>query len=146
MGRAIVSVVAGYVAIIIAVFGLMTVAWFALGVNGAFVLGTWEVSGTWIVVMLVVSLLAAVVGGYVAAMISPDWKGPKLLIGLVLVLGILMAIPALTGSGPAVPETRSEDVAMFDAMQTAKQPSWLALVNPLLGAAGVWLGARLRVR
>ena len=31
---------------------------------------------------------------------------------------------------------------LFEAMTKAKQPKWVALVNPLIGAAGVLLGGR----
>jgi hypothetical protein len=33
---------------------------------------------------------------------------------------------------------------MFDAMSNAIQPVWVALLNPLLGAVGVLIGARMR--
>jgi hypothetical protein len=32
----------------------------------------------------------------------------------------------------------------MEAMQNAKQPAWIVLLNPLLGAAGVLVGARLK--
>ncbi len=32
----------------------------------------------------------------------------------------------------------------MEAMQNARTPVWVALLNPLVGAAGVFWGARLR--
>ncbi len=144
MGRVIGSVVAGYVAIFVAVFVLMTLAWMALGPAGSFQPGSWDVTGTWIVVSVVVGLVAAIVGGYVCALIAKDPRGPKALVGVVVVLGILFAIPVLTGGADVAAGPRPDVVPMMDAMQQAKQPAWVALLNPVLGAIGVLIGARLR--
>jgi len=144
MGRVIGSVIAGYVAIFAAVFVLMTLAWMGLGPAGSFQPGTWEVTSTWIVVSVVVGLVGAIAGGYVCALVAKDPRGPKALVGVVVVLGILFAIPVLTGGGPAVLGPRPDAVSMMDAMQRAQQPAWVALLNPILGAIGVLVGARVR--
>jgi hypothetical protein len=39
---------------------------------------------------------------------------------------------------------RTSDVSNMEAMQKAKEPAGVALTNPLLGAAGVLVGGRLR--
>jgi len=125
------------------VFGLMSLTYAALGAERAFQPGGWEISGIWIATAIVVGLVAAVVGGYVCAMIAKDARGPLALIGLVVVLGLVFAIPVLTGD-PGTAGPRPEGASMADAMANAVQPAWIALLNPLLGAVGVWLGARLR--
>jgi len=144
MGRVIGGVIAGYVAIFVAVFVLMTLAWMLLGPAGSFQPGTWDVTTTWIVVSVVVGLVGAIAGGYVCALVARDPRGPKALVGVVVVLGILFAIPVLTGGGDAVLGPRPDVVPMMDAMQRGQQPAWIALMNPILGAIGVLIGARLR--
>jgi hypothetical protein len=64
------------------------------------------------------------------------------LAGLVLVLGIIFAIPVLTAPADEAPQARTGDVGNTEAMQNARQPDWLVILNPLLGATGVLIGAR----
>jgi hypothetical protein len=126
------------------VFVLMWVAYALFGASGSFQPGSWDVSGLWIVVTVVVGLGAAIAGGFVCALIARDPRGPKWLVAVVVALGILFAIPVLTGAGAAATGgPRPEDVPMFEAMMNAIQPVWVALLNPLLGAVGVLVGARM---
>jgi anti-sigma-K factor RskA len=71
------------------VFVLMTAAWFAVGIEGTFQPNSWEVTGLWNVLMLVAAIVAAVAGGYVAALIARDPQGPYILMGIVVVLGVV---------------------------------------------------------
>jgi hypothetical protein len=41
---------------------LMTAAWFAVGIDGVFLPGVWDVTPTWLVLLLVAAIVAAVVG------------------------------------------------------------------------------------
>jgi hypothetical protein len=145
MIKVIGSAVAGYIVIFAAVFGLMSGAWFAVGVDGTFLPGVWDVTATWLVLMLAAAVIAAVLGGYVTALFG-DSRGPLGLMGIVFVLGIALALPDLLGPGMARPAVRPDVLPMFEAMQYGKQPAWVALLNPVLGAVGVLLGARLRAR
>jgi hypothetical protein len=147
MGRIIGSVVAGYVMMAVTVFILFSAGYLVLGTDGAYRPGSWDVSGAWIGLSLIVGVLAAMGGGCVCAAIARNPRGPQALIGVVIVLGLLMAIPTLLGSGDAAGVgPRPDTVGLLAAMQGARQPVWLTLVNPLLGAFGVLLGARLHSR
>jgi hypothetical protein len=144
MGKVIGSVVLGYVVMVLVVFALMSLAWVVLGANGAFQAGSWDVSSGWIAASVIVGLVAAIVGGFVCALVAKDPRGPKVLLMVVLVLGVLFAIPVLTGGGEVPTILRTDTISMLDAMQNAQQPAWVALLNPILGAIGVLIGARLR--
>lgn len=146
MGRVIGAVVAGYVVMFVTVFLLMTAAWLGLGADGAFEPGSWKLTLGWIAASIAISLAAAYAGGRVCRTIARDPRGPHYLMGLVFLLGIVFAIPVLTAA-PDVMATlgpRPDEIPMMDAMSKAQQPPWLALLNPVLGVAGVWLGARER--
>jgi len=144
MGKVIGSVVLGYVVMVVAVFVLMSLVWMMMGASGAFQAGSWDVSAGWVVVSIIVGLVAAIIGGYVCALVAKDPRGPKGLLAVVVILGILFAIPVLTGGAqlPTIPPT--DTISMMDAMQNAQQPVWVALLNPIIGAVGVLIGARLR--
>lgn len=143
MVRAILGVIAGYLVMAILVFCFLTAAYLAMGADAAFRTGTYNVSMMWIIVSCLLGLVAAIVGGLVCAAISRSKRAVLVLAGIVFVLGILIAIPALT-TIDLRPNNRSGSVSNIQAMQQARTPTWLALVNPFLGAAGVLIGSRLR--
>lgn len=143
MVRSILGVVGGYIVIFAFVFLTFTGLYFLLGPEGAFQPDTYEVSTLWIVITFVLSIAAALLGGYVCMLISKNQKAAMVLAGLVLVLGIAMAIPALGDYSNEVQEMRKSNVTNMEAMQKAKQPALILLLNPIIGALGVFAGSKL---
>lgn len=125
------------------VFIGLTVAYMAVGAEGSFQEGTFNTSMTWNVIMIIVGLVSAILGGLVCSKIAQSKKAVMWLAGLVLVLGILLAIPVLTTTVTPEMMVRAGDTPMMDAMSKAKQPMWVALLNPILGAVGAILGGKL---
>ncbi|MFQ5889640.1 MAG: hypothetical protein ACE5JR_06265 [Gemmatimonadota bacterium] len=144
--RTVGSVVLGYVVIFALVFITFSLAYGILGADGAFRPGSYEISGLWIAVSIALGFIAAGVGGFVCLAVGRTPRAPKFLAALVLGLGLLMAIPAFAPSDEASPKAREADVGNIEAMQNSEQPAWLALFNPVIGAAGVLAGARLKKR
>lgn len=136
------GVVLGYLVMFALVFVTFTGAFFLLGVERTFQPGSYEVSMTWNVISVVLGLASAMIGGVVCLAVSRSQTGPRVLAALVLLVGLVMAVPVLTGS-PA-PATRGPEVSNTEAMMNARQPVWAALANPFIGAFGVLLGARLK--
>lgn len=97
----------------------------------------------WTVVSFAFGMGAAVLGGSVCARIARTEKPPKVLAGVVLVIGLLSAIPVLMAAETPA-EARTGEVGNLDAMMKAKQPPWVALANPFVGLVGVLIGSRLR--
>lgn len=145
MLRAIAAVIVGYVAIVIVVSLSFVGAWTALGVETVFQPGSYHPSGAWIAVSIVLGLVGAVIGGFICALIATSAKPVQALAGLVLIVGLVMAVLVLVG-GDARPTERPADVDMQTATQNAIQPAWVAFLNPLVGAVGVLLGGRLKRR
>ena len=143
MVRAAIGVIIGYLAMAIFVFATFSMAYLILGAEGSFKPGTYEPSMFWIVMSFALSLIAAIVGGFVCATIARGGRTPLVLAALVLVLGMLFAIPVLRARRDAGGMMRAGGVSNMEAMQKAKQPVWVALLTPLVGAAGVFIGARM---
>jgi hypothetical protein len=128
-----------FAAIFLAFSGL----YLLMGQDLSFRPGSYEPSMLWTAVSFALGAGAAVLGGYVCARIARAATPPMVLAGVVLVIGLLSAIPVLRAvASPA--ETRTGEVGNLDAMMKAKQPAWVAVANPFVGLAGVLLGARLR--
>jgi hypothetical protein len=148
MLRAIAAVIAGYLAMAIAVFVTLTLAWVALGPGFAFKAGTTEVTFGWIAINLPLSFVCALLGGWVAAKIARRPGPVKALAAVILVLGLGMAVAHLFVDSSAASEeaadrvTQEEEVSTFEAASEAIQPPWYNFLLPFLGAAGVLLGGR----
>lgn len=143
MLRAISSVLLGYLVMFVTVFVTFSITYLLVGTEGAFKSGSYDVSALWIVMSMILSFAAAVLGGFVCAAVAKGPTPPKVLAAIALILGLALAIPVLTRSDSGSMQ-RPESVGNIEAMQHAKQPNWMALLNPFIGAAGVLVGARQR--
>ena len=142
MIRSILGAIAGYIVTFFAVFILLTGAYLALGTERAFQAGNYQVSLLWIMVSFVLSFIAAVIGGYAAALAGKGILAAKILAGIMVVLGALMAVGvALT---PAPTDPRPANLPNMEAMMKAQTPLWVALANPIIGAVGAVVGGRMR--
>ncbi len=115
-----------------------------LGAEGAFQPGNYQASTTWLVLSTILGLIAAVLGGLVCVIIAKDHKAAIWLAGLVLVLGIIFAIPGLNAPEAETNKVREGNVDNIEAMQNAKQPPIALILNPIIGAIGVMAGSRLK--
>lgn len=141
MIRTIAGVVLGYIAMGLLVFFLFSTAYLAMGADIAFLPGSYQISFLWVAVSIVLTLVAALLGGYVAAAVSRGTRPPLALACIVLILGIIFTIPVL---GQPDPGPRAGDVGNFAAMMNARMPAWLLLLNPIIQAVGILVGSRLK--
>ena len=138
MGRAIGGAVLGYIVMVLVIFCGLTAAWYALGVDGAFRPGVYDVSTTWVVISIIVGIIAALAGGRTARAVAKTITGPRILAGLVIVLGILSALPGLSMDPASA--VRDPSLSMIDAMAQARTPVWVLFLNPIIGAIGALIG------
>ena len=141
MLRSILGAIAGYVLLFIVTFATFTIAYLVMGAETAFSPGGYDVSITWIAVSTVLGFIAAVVGGYVASIVGRGGTAVKILAGIILVLGLMMA--AMVAVSPRPTEERAADTPNMEAMAKAQTPLWIAILNPLIGIAGVLVGGSL---
>jgi hypothetical protein len=143
MLRSIGAVIAGYLALFVITFVSFTITYQVLRADGSFKPGTYDASGTWIAISIIVGLITAIVGGWVCATIAKGRGAVWGLVVLVLVLGIAGAVVEMTATKPEAPP-RLGDVPMFEAMTHARQPVGLCWLFPVIGSVGVLLGAQLK--
>ena len=138
MLRNILAAIAGYIAMAAVLFVLFSILWLMLGPSRGFQPGSWEVSGGWALGSLVLGFAAAYIAGRVCARMGHDARAATMLIAIVIVLGVVRALmPVEMPLGP-----RPDDLSMMEATEGARHPVWFDWLNPLIGAAGVWLGSR----
>lgn len=141
MVRQILGGIVGYIAMFIFVFVTFTIAYLGMGTEGSFQPGTYDVTTTWIIVSSILGFIAAIGGGYVAAIVGKGGLAPKITAVIVLIMGILVF--ALTVAAPKTDEARTADVPNMEAMSKARTPTWVAAVNPIIGIVGVLIGGRM---
>ena len=143
MLKSIIAVVVGFIAMALFSFVAWCCVYLVLGADRAFEPESFDVSTLWMVVMVVLSLIGGVLGGFICAAISKSMGVCKVFAGIALALGLLSAIVTIMKERPETP--RSGDVSVFQAPNVAQTPLWLCLLNPVLGAVGVLVGARKKL-
>jgi len=143
MLKSILGVIVGYVVMALFSFAAFTCAYLGLGVDRVFEAGSYDVSTIWMVIMIVLSLVGGILGGLVCAAISKSKGACMAFAGIVLGLGLIFAVMTKMKDHPDT--ARSGDVPNFEAMQKAQTPTWLCMLTPVLGAAGVVFGAKKKL-
>ena len=141
MIRTILGAIVGYIVHFFCVFLLFSGLSLVLGPDRLFLPGNYEPSMMWIIGAFVVGFIAAVIGGYVAALIGKS-GAVKIMAGLVVLIGAIVFVGLLRETTPV--ETRTVDLPLMEAMFKAREPLWVAVVNPLLVVIGICAGAGLR--
>jgi hypothetical protein len=137
------GVILGYIVMAAFVFLSFSLVYVAMGPDRAYQPGTYEVSGLWVVVSFVLSLIAAVLGGWVCVLVARTQLGPQILAAAILVFGLVLAVMEL-GSAPAdLPAVRDASVGVMEAMRNSRNPTWINFVTPLVAVVGILAGARL---
>src|SRR5262245_51407992 len=138
MARRILAVLAGYATMFVLVFATFSGMYRGMGADRAFQPGTYQPTMLWNMLGLGVGFIAALWGGWVAAKIGRDFTAARMLAVIVLLAGVLFAIPQLRSQDD--PGPRTGDVSNNDAMVKAQSPAWIVVLNPLVGALGALAG------
>ena len=142
MGKNILAAVVGYVALFASILVLFSIAFIVIGVERSYMPGVYNVSMLWIVVSLVLSFPVAMVGGYVCKLIAGNDQAVKILVGIALVLGLVLASGSFFVDASEV--ARPADVGIMEAMSKSLQPLWVGLLVALIHVGSVLYGAGLR--
>lgn len=144
MARAVAGVILGYLVMAALVFATFTAMYLAMGADRAFRAGTYDVTPGWIAGSLVLSVIAALLGGWVCAVVSKSRNAVSTLAALVLVFGVASAVMEDRRRDELAPAARTGPVSNMEAMNQAVQPAWLSWLLPVIGAGGVLAGGRRR--
>lgn len=142
MIRSILGAIAGYVVFMICLFALYTGYYLVIGTDRSFLPGKYDPSIMWFVGAFILGFVAAAIGGYVAALIGKN-GGAKVMIIIMVVISVL-GIVGMLMQQTKPDEVRTGDVPNLQAMMKAKQPLWVAVVNPIVGILGILAGAGMR--
>jgi len=146
MLKSILAIIVSYVVGNLVFLALVTGCFFLLCVERVFEPDSFVVSTVWLALTLIISLLGAVITGFVCHAISHSWRTCQVLALIVLVFTSISCFIQLRRINPDAPNIRAGEVGYFDAMKLGVPPRWLPFVNPIVGCAGVLIGARMKRR
>lgn len=146
MLKNIVAVIVSYIVMFVVFTATFACLYFALGVERVFRTDSYEVSTLWLAVTLIGSFLVSMLGGWLCVLISGSWRAGQVLALIVLLLNSAQCFWDLKRHNPDAPNIRAGEVSFREGIELAVTPLWLHFVNPLVGGAGVLLGARLKRR
>ena len=144
MARSIIGVIVGYLVMFVLVSAIFMVVFLLMGTDWSFKPGSFEASNSWIAMSLIANLIIGVIGGLVCAVIAKGGKAPRVLAIVVFALGMVLAIPSVIAHQKNAGEVRAANVSQMEAMQKANEPIWVPFTFPIIGAAGVLIGGKLR--
>jgi hypothetical protein len=139
-------VIAGYILMFILNFAGFVTLYAVLGPNQAFEPGLYLASTKWIAISLVIIFITGIIAGLVCAVIAKGGRAPLFLAVVVVVLGLLLAIPGVMKGRINSTLVRRGDVPSMQAAQLAYWPVWCPFTFPFISGVGVLLGGRLKRR
>ena len=144
MARTIVGVIVGYVLMfILNICGFVTM-YSVLGQDQSFEPGLYLASTKWIIGTLVICLFTGAIAGLVCAVVARGGRAPIALAITVIVLGLLLAIPAMMKAQINSKLVRAGDTPSMQAAQLAYFPVWCPFVFPFISAIGVLVGGKVK--
>lgn len=152
MLRSIVVVVASYILMTAVIVIAFMALWIGMGPNRLLEPGTWKGGLFLSIAAPTITVVAGLLGGWVCAKFasggragtggSGKGRGAVLaLAALVLVLGGISAAVTLQKPYPSGP--RDPNMTTEEFFKQGREPSWLAIFNPIGGAAAVLVSGML---
>src|SRR6266508_3416734 len=146
MARSIIAVIVSYV-IMFALNFLGFVCLYALiGPEQAFKPRSYLASNRWIAISFGIIFVTAIIAGLICVAIARGGKANLGLAVVVLILGLLLAIPSVIKHRNNANLVRNASVSQLEAARLAHWPVWTPFVFPVIGAVGVLIGGKLKRR
>ena len=146
MVRSIIAVIVSYISMFVLNFLCFVGLYAAVGPDQAFRPRSYLGSNRWILMAVAVMFVSGIIAGLLCAAIARGRKATLALAGLILVVGLLLAIPAVMKSRANAGMVRAGDVTSMEAMEKATWPIWAPLVFPFVSAVGALVGGKLKKR
>lgn len=138
MLRSIVAVIVSYIVMAILVMGAFMGLWFGLGPDGLLQPGSYKGNMLICIAAPSITVIGGLFGGWLCARIGRG-RGPAMaLAAVVFLLGMVMAYFTLQKPYPADP--RPPGMTVKQIMEVGREPTWVAIFNPIGGAAAVLIG------
>lgn len=144
MVRSIIAVVVTYIGMSVLIMGTFMGLWIGMGPNRLLEPNSFQGTLFLCIAAPAITVVYGLLGGWACTTISRR-RGPVMVLaGIVLSLGLLTAYFTLQKPFPADP--RDPNMTMQQLMEVGREPTWLAIFNPIGGAAAVLVGGLVLAR
>lgn len=144
MIRSIFAVVITYITMSALIVGVFAGLWLGLGPDRLLEAGSWKGNLFFSIAAPLITVLAGLFGGWLCVKIGRG-RGPVIaLAAIVFVLGMALCMVTIQKPYPADP--REPGLTMSEIMEKGREPTWLAVLNPIIGAGAVLLSGLAAVR
>lgn len=138
MLRSIIAVIATYIVMAILIVIAFMSLWYGLGPNRLLQPGSFKGNMFMNIAAPAITVFAGLFGGWMCVKIGRS-RTPAIVLGcIVLALGLAMAAVTLQKPFPADP--RDPAMTVEQIMEVGREPTWIAIFNPIGGAAAVLIG------
>jgi len=146
MVRSVLAVIVAYILMFILQVAVFTTIYTLVGADWSFKPASYQASTRWTVMQFAVILVTGIIGGLICAVIARGGKAPLALAVVVLVLGFGLAVLGTALRPADTHEVRRGNVPNMEAMNKSWHPGWVMFLGPVLAAAGVVIGGKLKRR
>lgn len=146
MVRSIIAVVVSYILMFVLNFLAFVGLYSLVGPNHAFKPRLYLASNRWIAMGVAVMFVSGIVAGLICAVIARGRKSTLALAVLILVVGLLLAVPTIMKSRANAGMVRVGDVPAMEAAEKAYWPMWAPFAFPFVSAVGALVGGKLKKR
>ena len=146
MVRSIIAVVVSYITMFVLNFLGFVGLYAIVGPGQAFKPRLYLASNRWIAMGVGVMFVSGIIAGLICAAIARGRKSTLALAVLILVVGMLLAIPTIMKSRANAGIVRAGEVPAMEAMEKASWPIWAPFAFPFVSAIGALVGGRLKKR
>jgi len=145
MLRSVIGVIVAFILLAILQVASFMTMYGLMGADWSFKPGSYQASTRWTAMQFVIIIVTSIIAGLICAAIAKGGKAPLALAVVVLVLGLGAAL-LKTALRPDTHEVRIGSVSQQDAMNKAAHPMWVVFLGPFIGAVGVVIGGKLKLR
>ncbi len=138
------------VGVLLSVFVISVFAAVAMAVAGQVMPETMKADGAgiasnaWLAASMIVSLIAACIGGIIVAAITKQPKAAIALAALVVVMSLgERYLPPMVSQAHASTTMIAEKTGVIDTVDQPAKPGWFMLADSCIAGLGVMLGARV---
>jgi hypothetical protein len=146
MARSIIAVIVSYIIMfVLNIIGFVTL-YAVVGETQAFKPRMYLASNRWIAMTFAFIFVTAIIAGLICAVIAKGGRANLALAVVIIVLGFLLAIPAVMKAKANAGMIRTGNTPQMEAAQKAYWPIWTPFTFPIISAVGVLIGGRLKRR
>lgn len=146
MVRSIIAVVVSYISMFVLNFLGFVGLYAIVGPGQAFKARSFLASNRWVAMAFAILLVTGIIAGLLCAAIARGRKSTVALAGLILVVGLILAIPAVMKAKANAGMARVGDVPAMEAAEKAYWPIWAPFAFPFVSAVGAIVGGKLKKR